>query len=490
MLRTLHARLSLSLAVLLISVGVLYTLLSLSSMRYYREETEQRLNLDLAKNLVADRNLVESGRINETALSATFMEYMVINPSIEIYLLDLRGNILSYSADPGKVKRRAVSLAPIRAFLGGDKLPLLGDDPRSHERQKIFSVTAVPSQENPEGYLYVVLRGEDYDRAEQVMKQGILWKQTGWALGGSLAVGLLAGMLLFRRLTQRLDRLSHAMDTFRRDDFRHLAATAGHDGSDDEIDRLRNTFVEMARRITEQLAALKRQDSQRRELVANVSHDLRTPVAILHGYLETLELKGDRLAEEERRRYLSQALQTSERLSRIISELFDLAKLDAQESVPERERINLAELAQDVVQKFQIKAQQKNITLALEAGADSRCVHADIGLIARVFENLLGNALKFTGDNGRVTVKMLTTAQQPTIVVQDNGPGIQPDDLDKIFDRFYQCRENGSRAEPGGLGLYIAKRIIDLHGGTIAVASAPGQGAAFRFSLPAAEAAE
>ncbi len=161
MIRTLYARLALVLVVLFISIGLLYALISTSSTRHYLQEVSQQFNKDLARNLVADRNLVEEGRLNEAALKETFHQYMVINPSIEIYLLDPAGNILSYSADPGKVKRRRVALGPIRAFLSGDQgYPLLGDDPRSHDRHKAFSVTPVPSADNAQGYLYVVLRGE------------------------------------------------------------------------------------------------------------------------------------------------------------------------------------------------------------------------------------------------------------------------------------------------------------------------------------------
>ncbi len=488
MFHSLYAKLSLSLVVLLVCVGVLYTLISLSSAQYYLQKTDQKLNLELAKNLVADRNLIESGKLNEKALSATFMEYMVINPSIEIYLLDLDGTILSYSADPGKVKRRSVSLAPIKAFLNGESLPLLGDDPRSHDKQKIFSATPVPSTENPEGYLYVVLLGEKYDNAEQFIKASIIWKQTGWALGGSLLLGLLVGLLLFRKLTQRLNRLSNDMDGFRQSDFSQFAITPSQHNSNDEIDQLGNTFNQMAQRIMEQLDALKQQDNLRRELVANVSHDLRTPMAILHGYLETLQLKGDQLSDDEKQNYLRQALQSSERLNQLISELFELAKLEAQESVPTREKFNMAELVHDVVQKFQLKAKEKNIRLSLDVTTENLLANADIGLIARVMENLIGNALKFTPTGGEVTVKLMHADNNSMIAIQDSGPGIASDDLPKVFDRFYQGKDNSNRAEPGGLGLAIAKRIVDLHGGMIGVESVSGLGTTFSVLMPVADA--
>ncbi len=152
MLRTLYAKLAFGLVLLLVAIGLLYSFISTTVTRNYLEELNQQLNRNLAANLVADRNLVEEGRLNQDALKETFSLYMTINPSIEIYLLDARGTILAYSADPKKIMRKKVSLKPIRAFLDMDEpYPLLGDDPRSHDRQKAFSVTPVPSAEKPEG---------------------------------------------------------------------------------------------------------------------------------------------------------------------------------------------------------------------------------------------------------------------------------------------------------------------------------------------------
>lgn len=484
MFRSLYAKLSISLVVLLMIIGVIYTLLSVSSMSYYQQEVGQKLNLNLAKNLVTDRKLVEAGQLNDKALKNTFMEYMVINPSIELYLLDQDGQILSYSADPGVVKRKYVSTTPIHAFLGGQKLPVLGDDPRSHDRQKIFSVTPVPDTENPQGYLYVVLLGEKYDNAEQMIKESLLWKQTGMALLGSLLIGLVIGLLLFRKLTRRLNHLASDMDNFHLSDFTQFELSAQPGKGNDEIDRLNATFTHMAQRLMQQLDELKQQDNLRRELVANVSHDLRTPVAILHGYLETLCIKDDQLSNEEKLQYIRQALKSSERLNHLISELFELAKLDAHETVPHKESFNLTELAHDVVQKFQLKAKEKQINLKLQADDNALFAYADIGLIARVFENLIGNAIKFTPERSNIEIQMTASGNLTLARVKDNGPGIAPEELPRIFDRFYQGEKNSNRAKPGGLGLAIAKRIMDLHQGTISVDSGPEEGTVFTFALP------
>lgn len=484
MLRTLYAKLSLSLTALLVAVGVLYTLLSLSTARYYLQETGQKLNLDLAKNLVADRKLVHDGRINQKALSSTFMEYMVINPSIEIYMLDLDGTILSYSADPGKVKRRTVSLAPIYDFLNGKKPPILGDDPRSHDKQKIFSVTPIPDTNSPQGYLYVVLQGEQYDNAERLINESLLWKQTGMALAGSLLLGLLAGLLLFKKLTRRLDTLSRKIAHFRSNDFSAFDPINVTNTASDEIDRLDTTFSQMAQRIVTQMNELKQQDELRRELVTNVSHDLRTPVAILHGYLETLDIKSHALDPQELKHYVQLALASGNRLNRLITELFELATLEARDYHPQMEPCNLAELVHDVLHKFQHQADNMQITLSLQIPATAIFVHGNIGLIERALENLLGNALEHTPPQGSVEINLAPMQDNILLQVRDSGPGIPAEDLARIFERFYQGKQKSNRTKPGGLGLSITKRIVELHSGTIYVDSQHGRGSTFTIKLP------
>jgi hypothetical protein len=215
-IRSRYARLALTLTGLLLLVGILFAVLTLVATRHSLVEVQQALNRDLASNLVADRSLIREGRLDRDALAQTFHDYMVINPSIEIYLLDMHGRILAYSADPGQVKRNRVTLTPIHRFLAGEtSFPLLGDDPRSHDRRKTFSVTPIPVADDPEGYLYVILRGEAFRDLDALI-------QRSWFLGGAAAVslllGLLLGLVLFRLLARRIQRLGDAMDRFRESD--------------------------------------------------------------------------------------------------------------------------------------------------------------------------------------------------------------------------------------------------------------------------------
>ena len=491
-MNTLYSKLALVLAGLLIAVGLAYVLLSQSLTQRYLDEVRQHFNHDLAAKLVADQNLVADGRIDEQALKATFERYMTINPSIEIYWLDKQGTILAYSADPGVVKRNAVSLEPIQSFLAGsDEFPMRGDDPRSHDQQKIFSVTPIPTTENPEAYLYVVLRGEMYDSIDRLYQESLLLRLSAWILGASLLAGLVAGLISFNVLTRRLRRLARIMDDFSRNQFARYTPYSKKNnrnkGTGDEIDQLGAHFDQLAERTQGMIHQLQDRDALRRELVSNISHDLRTPLTCLHGYLETLIMKEQQMSEGEQREYLSSAYAHSQRLRSLVGELFELAKLDARAIQPQFEPFAPAELLHDIVQKFQLLARKKNIQLSLKINEDIPFSQADIGMIEQVMENLITNAIHHTPDDGEVEVTLSRSEDETIIAVTDTGVGIAEPDLAHVFDRFYRVNQETGE-QPGsehlGLGLAIAKRIVELHNSDLKVTSRLNDGTRFAFQLP------
>ena len=487
MFRTLYARLAAVLVGLFLVIGLLYVLITTSITERYLQEITQHFNRNLAERIVKDRSLVASGQLDQQALKATFSAYMDINPSIEIYLLDKTGKILAFSADPGKVKRQRVDLVPIQAFLNGEGFPLLGDDPRSHDRRKAFSVTSVPAGDGPAGYLYVVLRGEEYDTAEQAVEAQYVLRLSAWAVAGSLGFGLLAGLLLFNLLTRRLQKLALLMEDFQQSGFtRRLDCPLNNERAVDEIDRLAQTFDRMAARIIAQWGELKEQDRLRRELVAQVSHDLRTPLAALHGYLETLQMKGDGVGGRERGEYLAIALRQSGKLKRMVEDLFELAQLEARETLPVFEPANIAELIQDVVQKFQLRAGQAKIRLVMHPPTVLPVIPLDLGMTERILDNLIGNALEHTPAGGEVGVSLRTEEGFVVIAVQDSGPGVDDKDRPHLFDPFYRSRSTHKKGQHAGLGLAIAKRMVELQQGRIWVEDSTASGACFNFAIPLA----
>ncbi len=488
MLKSLYSRLALVLFGLFFLIGVSFVTISVFSTEKYQQEVNQKLNRELAKLIVAEKIMLQNNQINQKALKEIFHMLMVINPSIEIYLLDPEGNILAFSAEPGRVMRTSVDLDPIQTLIDGHpSLPLLGDDPRDEEGMKVFTAAPIAPDGKLEGYLYVILGGETYDSIIQKIQGSYILRLSIRVITISLLVALVAGLLIFGFLTRRLKRLTAAMDEYQSGTTPKIIdlpkGPAEH--STDEIDRLGATFRQMTERINLQMEKLERSDIMRRELVANVSHDLRTPLATLRGYMETLLMKDESLSSEERRNYLKIAISHCERLSTLITDLFELAKLDAQDTVVHLESFSISELVQDVVQKFELTAREKNIAIDTNIEEKLPFAYADIALIERVLENLLENAVRHTPEEGAVSIVMHHENKHISVQISDTGHGIPEDELPRIFDRFYQLdRSRKGKAGHSGLGLAITKRILELHNSAIQVKSVLKAGTTFTFLLP------
>jgi predicted ATPase/signal transduction histidine kinase len=220
----------------------------------------------------------------------------------------------------------------------------------------------------------------------------------------------------------------------------------------------------------------------RRDLIANVSHDLRTPLVSMRGYLEVLAAKGHTLDAAERAEYVGIAVRRTEQLARLVDELFELARLDYQGITLQREVFDLRDLASDVLQTFRLLAEGRGVRLALRSPSTVPLVDADLGLVQRVLENLIGNALRHTPAAGRVGVDLSVAADGAVrVIVEDSGSGIAAEDLPHVFERHWRGAGGGA-----GLGLAITRRILELHESTVTVDSTPGQGTRFAFTLAAA----
>lgn len=489
MFRSLYSKLAAVVLVLFAIIALSMMTIVMYATDMYRQEISQKLNIDLAENIVKEKILIRNGKIDRDALEYIFHILMVINPSIELYLLDPGGNILEYSAAPGKVKRESVSLQPIRQWLSAAvTLPLLGDDPRNNAGQKVFSVSPIYKEEKLEGYLYVILGGEKYDTIAQKIQDSFILRISGWMIIAAITLTTIVGLLIFALLTRRLKKLTAVMEAFKKGENPtniDLPRRMNPVFQGDEVDNLTLTFREMAQRIEAQIAKLQKSDLLRRELVANVSHDLRTPLATLSAYIETMQMKETDWLPDARQKYLEVAGKHCKRLNSLVDDLFELASLDARETVLKLESFCIAELIQDVVQNFELPAQKKNITLTSNIGRDLSYVTGDIGLVERVLENLISNALRHTPEGGTVSIILKSSDEYVTVQVLDTGIGIPEEALPHIFDRFYKLdRNTGVPGSLTGLGLAIAKRIMDLHGSRIEVESEPHAGTCFTFSFP------
>ena len=479
----LYTKLALATLALLILYGMAVVYINTQTSEMYSLEITQRLNKDIALHAAESMPLFEDGRVNQSALKDLAKHVMFINPIVEVYLLDLNGNIISHALPHESLKVDSVDMSPVRAFIDGKQsLPIFGDDPRSPQQPKVFSVSAVKEKGVIKGYLYTVLNGQVYHSLRESL-QGSHNLQVGTAsIIGGLVLAAFAGLVIFALLTKRLRRLMQLVRRYRENSFKGQPEGLIQVPARDEIDELGQAIVDMGERIDIQFSALQAVDNTRRELIANVSHDLRTPLSSMQGYLETILVKADDLSAEEQQKYLQIAYKHSRRLNQLVSELFELAKLESNDMEPNLEAFPLMELIQDLVQDSELQVEQKNISISVQCEEMAISVYADIALIHRVLENLIQNAIRHSGENGQITLKVHSDEQNVRIDVVDNGDGIASHEIPKLFERFYQ-RDPDRSAGGSGLGLAIVKRILELHRSRVTVQSELDQGSVFSFWL-------
>lgn len=487
MFNTLYGKLLVVLICLGVAMAVTFLMVIHYSDNMRRQKTNQVIYRTLAAQFVNEHILPDDAPIDYGAVQKVFDRLRVINPRIDVYLLDENGRVLAYSGKTGIRKRDSVSLDPIRHFLAENtELPILGDDPSEEMTRRVFSVAPISHEGKINGYLYLILRGLSGDNIAEQIRHNYFVRDSIWLMGGGLVLALLAGALIMKLFTHRLQQLSRIVDEFQQTGFAQLPCQPlSRTTKGDDIDHLAETFSQMADRIMAQMRELQHDDALRRELIANISHDLRTPLAALQGYLETLQVKGSTLTAEEKSNYLGIALKQSQQLGRLTGELFELAKFDAGQVTLTIEPFVLEDLVLDVVQQFELAAANRQVRLETVLPAELPLVAVDIGMIERVLKNLIENALRYTPSGGTVRISLLPVAQHVTVQVSDTGCGIEKHDLLRVFDRFYRgekSREDYSGN--AGLGLAIAKRVLELHNCSIAVSSEPGAGTTFSFTLP------
>ena len=303
-------------------------------------------------------------------------------------------------------------------------------------------------------------------------------RYTGWYfLYWAVAAGLFCGLVAFQRY-RTFDRpvrtLSAAMDRVARGDF-SLYLEPLHTG--DKLDYIDLMFLDFNKMVAE-LGSI---ETLKNDFVSNVSHELKTPLAVIRSY--AVLLQGEGLAPEERREYQEEIAAATDRLTALVTNILRLNRLEHQEIPPAREPCDLCAQLSACILGFEREWEQKGIRL--EASLEDRAtLPADGEMLEIVWNNLLSNALKFTEPGGSVTVAQTSDEAWVTVTVTDTGRGMDGETVRHIFEKFYQGDPSHS-GEGNGLGLALVQRVVEQHGGTVSVSSRPGEGSAFTVRLPA-----
>ncbi len=470
------------LTILFLLLAFLITKTSVRLSEDYHNEITQGLNKDVSKYIVQEvQGLYDGDSIVESKMGDLMHHVMATNPATEVYLLDMNGQILKHVAMNKEVKAEKVDLTPILAFISKDgNLYVKGDDPKDIGGKKIFSAAPYIFNEKTVGYIYTIVGGNDYDTLMSEHKGSYIRKIRVQSMLYVLIAAFFVALLAVYLLTRNFNKITAAFRLFQKGE--HDARVRGIKHG--EMALLASTYNEMADTIQSNIRDLQSVDNLRKELIANISHDLRTPIASIRGFVETLMIKENELNEEKKKWYMEIIIKNVDKLKKLVDDLFELSKLEAKPMPLQQEAIQMAEIIQDIADKYRIIAKKKGVSLNTVYSKDLPLVYADIALIDRALQNIIDNAITHCNNGDVVTLELTLEDNGVKITISDTGSGIAEQELPHIFERYRTGNFLNENKDGSGLGLAIVKRIMDLHNINIGVQSVLNKGTVFFFSLP------
>lgn len=349
-----------------------------------------------------------------------------------------------------------------------------GPEPARRPRRGEFALIIVGSE--PVGRVVVLPGGPPFSRIVKLLGPTI-----GLVAASVLVVGTtFIAFVIFGPARRRLKAVQEATERLGAGD---LDARAPEHGGD-EVSAVARSFNRMAGELSSRTRALESADKARRQLLADVSHELMTPLTAMRGYLETLSMSELDIDAATRERYLQIVSEETHRLEHIVGDLLDLARLEGGGGAMRQERVDIAALFARVAARHERDLTQRHVRLDFHVNPGAEYVTGDPDRLEQALQNLAANALRHTPDSGQITLTSDRNSSGITLTVRDTGPGIPPEHLPLIFERFYKADAARKAAGGSGLGLSIVKAIVERHGGTITARN--DGGAVFEIVLPAA----
>lgn len=468
---------------LLISfLGLLFIVITYISATYFYNASTELLNKDVAAHIAKFTSPFEEGGINKRKADSVFYSAMVVSPSIEVYFLDNTGKVIYYEAPDTAIKLWHIPLENIDNLIAAKgETYVTSPDPKYPDQYKIFSASEVYHDSKKIGYIYVILGSKEYNNINELLFKshaGTL------ALQAFFIVVLLSVLLSFfyiKRLQRKYDAVLQVLEKYRQGYFETRFITQ----SQDEFAPITGSFNKMAELLSHNIEQLKKVELERKTFIANISHDLRTPLAIASGYAETIIGNYDKkVALPEQKNYMQLVLNKLKQVEIMVLQLFELSQMDSVDFEPKKEPFVLAEILQEITAGFQITATNKNISLKCNTGNDLQWIDADVKMVERIVQNLTENAIKNTPDNGIITIVLTHENNNLKVVFENTGEPMPAALVSWINDDSdttnLQSRPTGRK----GLGLAIVKRILKLHNASLFTGIKEGTTNYFVFYLP------
>ncbi len=375
------------------------------------QRTKQELHRDLASHMRDDNPLMDGADYSSTALKSIFHTLMLLGPDFEIYFLNAEGKITTHAAPDEKIKVRAINLKPIYQFLDNSPFPIYGDDPRDPDQKTVFSVAPIQEGDTILGYLYVVIGSEKHDQINSQESNTPLLLTISAALILMMGLAIALYVLVKRTLLKPIEDVTRKLRHQSEDNFR---LNPDFINQVPELQPVANQLYLMSQHMQQQFLDLQQQETHRHDMLMQLSHDLKTPLSSVLGYLETWQIQHpmtDKLIETAYRNAL--------RLSEQLNQQLQLAKQAVPRPEPHFEAVPLRALIMDVSDSLAVDAQKKQLSLSITV-EDNCIVAGDKQLLRRLFSNIFENAIRHAKQKTTVTIIAQQDAQNRLNIIQSN----------------------------------------------------------------------
>jgi len=482
---------------LLLSVSVTVFILIIALWQWFqfsqdfsRNQIQQSLHSELALHMAHINPLLSQGATSDKALKEAFHDFMLLGPSFEIYTLDITGKVIAYDANEDKIKRTRIATAPIEQFISGAELPILGMDPRSTNTNKIFSVAPlIDGSGTQTGYLYVIIGGENFDMWQSLVNRHQAPLAWGAIIVGAFLFSLILFVLLLKYFTAPFSRLERDLSGVEIKSLnKNLSLPNDYRGSI-EIEQLSHHIDRLLAKVSQQFQAINQQQQARQDFMQHLSHDLKTPLTSLQGYIDTWLLTPP---NERSGELIEIAAKSGKQLQQLLGQMLELSALENRQIIPAFKTTDLNGLLDEISQTFTPRAQVQNIQLNFGVN-DGASVYTDPHLLMRVLSNLVDNAIRYTPKGGEISITPASPPQSKAfqetdslwLCVADNGAGIHQHELQALLEMRNKPKFKRDEVLPQlGVGLAIVRQLLSLLDCRIDIMSTPGEGSQFYIALP------
>ena len=455
----------------LIVIYVMYFLVSLRLQNNFEEEITEELQSNAI--LVGD---ILTGDLLEHKDGAVQRKIKALAEklNLRITVIDTQGKVLGDSdEDPALMENHKDRSEVMRAVKNG-----FGQSTRFSDTLK-YNMKYVAVRIEDSGNVLGIVRFA-LPLSEVQLKLQLIYRTVLFGAIVAVVIAFTIAYFLSRSITLPISRMQDAAQRIAKGDFSRKVEIK----SRDELGQLAKSLNIMAAELQQKMENLKRMDNIRTDFVANVSHELKTPLTLIKGYIETLQDKGIN-DKDKAHRFVSIIKEHTNRLENIIDDLLSLSELELSKDCINKNEFNLRELVDEVTLGFGYALDSKRHSLSMDLQGHDFRVKADRDKIEQVIVNLIDNAIKYTNEAGQINIFLIEHQNDITLIVKDNGIGIPEEDIDRVFERFYRVDKARSRKLGGtGLGLGIAKHIILAHKGQISIESKINQGTEVLVKLP------